>query len=428
MKKNPPLHGQSSFASAVRCGSGRTAYWIALALLGLTALNPTGALAQENAPTALASSQHDGNGDARSVGDVYVMTNAVNGNAVVVFERDADGRLKKTETVWTGGRGTGGLLENQGALMLGQGNRWLFAANPGSDDISVFSVGEGGGLRLVDVVPSGGDRPVSLTVSQDLLYVLNAGSQGNITAFRVGPRGRLAQLFNSTRNLSTTGSQPCPAVVKDLGDPDAICSIAGPTTIGFDPNGDVLVVTERLTGRIDTWTVGDDGRATPAEIFSQPANSTPFGFDFAQRGRLILANSFQDLPGLGAASSFLLSANGQLTPKTATLGNGNTSSCWTIITNDGHVAFVTNPVSQAVTSYTIKADGTLSLRNHQAGTLTGGDPRDPALSEDGRFLYVLSNKTAVISAFRVKEDGSLKLLDFDAGQGFPPGANGLAAY
>lgn len=57
--------------------------------------------------------------------------------------------------------------------------------NVGSDDLSVFRV-VSGGLRLVDVVPSGGDEPYSVTVRGSLVYVLNNGGAGvgNITGFR----------------------------------------------------------------------------------------------------------------------------------------------------------------------------------------------------------------------------------------------------
>ncbi len=362
-----------------------------------------------------------------AAGFVYVMTNGVTANGVVTFRRGADGRLTNAGTVATGGRGTGNLLENQGSLILAQGGGWLFAANAGSDDISVFRVLEGAGLELVDRVPSGGDRPVSLTVSEDLLYVLNTGSSGNITGFVVGSDGRLSQLANSTRPLSSTASAICPPLVLDAGDPNALCSATGATTIGFDPSGDVLVVTERLTSRIDTWTVGDDGRLTLAQVFQAQAGSTPFGFDFAQGGRLVLANAFLDTPGLGAASSFILSSNGQLTQATATLGNGQGASCWTIIANDGRYAYVSNPVSRTIASYTIQDDGSITLLRAVAADLAGADPRDPGLSDNGRFLYVLNNLTATVSAFRVEGDGSLTLLAFNAGDGFPIGANGLAA-
>lgn len=388
----------------------------------LTAFGPL--LSGQNLSTEAQSRDRDK--DDTVVGAVYVASNSIHGNEVLIFRRHADGRLSEEGRVATGGRGTGGLLENQGSVTLSKGGEWLFVANPGSDDISVFRVIEGGGLVFVDREPSGGDRPVSLTVTQNLLYVVNAGSSGNITGFKVRPNGKLEQIPGSIRPLSTTAFETCQPPVVDLGDQNAKCSIAGPTTIGFSPDGNVLVVTERSVSRIDTWTLDDNGLATSSGIFQQPVDSTPFGFAFADRGRIVVADSFLDRAGLGAASSFILSDDGVLTDKTVALGNGNASSCWIVISNDGRFVFVTQPVSQSITSYAIEPDGSLSLLNPSAAEVPGGDPRDQHLSGNGRFLYVLNNRTGSVTSFRVRGDGSLVLLSLTAGE-VPSGANGLAA-
>src|SRR6266849_9719364 len=124
-----------------------------------------------------------------AAGAVYTMNNSSNGNRVLVFARAADGTLTAAGSFETGGLGTGGGLGSQGALVLSSNERWLFAVNAGSNDISAFAV-ERRGLSLVDRVPSGGRRPLSLAVHDDLLYVLNAGGAAgdndNITGFRVG--------------------------------------------------------------------------------------------------------------------------------------------------------------------------------------------------------------------------------------------------
>ncbi|MBA2304108.1 MAG: beta-propeller fold lactonase family protein [Acidobacteria bacterium] len=364
------------------------------------------------------------------VGAVYVLDNAAAANQVVEFRRAADGRLAPAGTFATGGRGTGDLLDAQGTLILSEGNRWLFAANAGSDDISVFAVLEGGGLTLTSRVASGGDRPISLTVSEDLLYVLNSGGSGNITAFDIGPGGGLTQLAASSRPFSTTASAPCPRPGDIALDPDAQCNVAGPAQVQFSSGGHVLAVTERATSLILTYVVGDDGRATPAGVYQGPANSTPFGFDFAKRGRLIVSNAFLDLPNLGAASSFIVSATGDITEVTgaAAAPNGQTASCWLIVSNSGRVAFIANPIAATLTSYTINNDGSLSLLNGQAGLIgEAGDPRDMALNENGRFLYALNNRAATLSSFVVRGDGSLVRLELRAADGFPANAVGLAA-
>jgi 6-phosphogluconolactonase (cycloisomerase 2 family) len=132
-------------------------------------------------------------------GAVYVLTNQVN-NAVAAFHRAADGRLTTAGEFSTGGAGDPVAippdpptdpLASQGALVFGPGNQFLFAVNAGSNQISVLSV-QRANLDLVDVVDSGGVRPISLTVHENLLYVLNEGGTPNITGFTIGGDGTLA--------------------------------------------------------------------------------------------------------------------------------------------------------------------------------------------------------------------------------------------
>jgi 6-phosphogluconolactonase len=142
-------------------------------------------------------------------GAVYVLTNQVE-NAVAVFHRSAQGTLTPAGEFPTGGAGDpvppggGGPapdpLASQGALILGRGNQLLFAVNAGSNQVSVLKI-RGGALDLVDVVDSGGTRPISLTLHEGLLYVLNAGGTPNITGFSVGDDGTLTPLADSTQPL-----------------------------------------------------------------------------------------------------------------------------------------------------------------------------------------------------------------------------------
>ncbi|MCA1603517.1 MAG: lactonase family protein [Acidobacteria bacterium] len=369
---------------------------VATLMQSTTSAQSTALLRSEDAtaPTLLLEARSN-KGRSSNVGAVYVNDNSTPRNAVTIFHRRADGSLVRAGRVATGGRGTGNLLEAQGSLVLSEGNEWLFAVNAGSDEISVFAVVEGDGLVLVDKVPSGGDRPISLSVSEDLLYVLNAGSEGNITGFTINPKGRLTPLEGSTRRLSTTEVETCPFLFRDLDEPNSLCSVAGPAQVQFSP--------------------GADGVG-------------PVGFDIAKRNRVVVSNGFLDAPGQGGAASYLVSGTGIVNTVTGNVPNGQTASCWVIITNDGRYAYVFNPVSATITSYTIQDDGGISLLNLVGGDVSGGDPRDPALSMNGRYLYVLNNRTATISSFLVRGDGSLVRLDLRAGRGFPSGAVGLAAH
>ena len=159
---------------------------------------------------AAAPAAHGGN---RIAGAVYALTNAPTGNEVVVWNRADDGSLTPAGSYATGGLGSGAGLGSQGAIILSEDNRWLFAVNAGSNDISSFQV-EGQGLKLISRVASGGTLPTSLTVYDDLLYVLNAGGSGNITGFVISWRGRLAQIAELDAPAERAGNRARPGVVR----------------------------------------------------------------------------------------------------------------------------------------------------------------------------------------------------------------------
>ena len=118
---------------------------------------------------------------------VYAQSNDADANEVLVFERRADGALASREAVATGGRGTGKPhLPSQSSIVLSQDGRHLLVVNAGSDELSLFSVGDGG-LRLSDRVASGGATPISVAVSGNLVYALNNGTP-SITGLRPAAR------------------------------------------------------------------------------------------------------------------------------------------------------------------------------------------------------------------------------------------------
>src|SRR5207302_8891655 len=105
-------------------------------------------------------------------GTVYTRTTPPAGNAVAVFGRAADGTLAPQGQFPTGGAGTGAGLGSQGAVVLSNDNRQLFAVNAGSNSISLFTV-RPNGLELDATVRSGGTQPISPTGHGSPLYRLN---------------------------------------------------------------------------------------------------------------------------------------------------------------------------------------------------------------------------------------------------------------
>src|SRR5216683_7157135 len=176
---------------------------LALATAAIAACSPNRGGTGLTGPAALRAARVDvsavgGSGE----GAVYTLTNQTSGNAVAIFTRAADGRLTAAGTVSTGGTGTGAGLGSQGALALNDEGQLLFAVNAGSNEISAFQVNPEARLSLVARTPSGGTRPISLTVHGHLVYVLNAGGSGNISGFTIDVNGALTPLAGSTRPLS----------------------------------------------------------------------------------------------------------------------------------------------------------------------------------------------------------------------------------
>ncbi|MFN8441719.1 MAG: beta-propeller fold lactonase family protein [Caldilineaceae bacterium] len=346
-----------------------------------------------------------------AAGMVFVATNAmdpIRGNEIVMYRRDGNGQLTVTGRFPSGGQGLGSGLGSQNSLLLSDNGQWLFAVNAGSNEISVFAV-EKAGLILTDKVASGGVRPTSLTVRKNVLYVLNAGDPGNITAFGLNKLGKLAALANSTRFLSNNGSGAAPA----------------PAQVSFTPDGRHLVVSERSSNLIDLYKIDKNGLATGPTSFNS-SGVTPFGFAFGKDGTLIVSEAFGGAVNGSAVSSYRIQGD-QLQLLSGSVATGQTAACWIITSKDGRYGYSTNAGSASLSGYRVENDGRITLLNGRAGdTGTGTGPTDAAVSHNGRWAYVLSPRSQTVVAFMMQADGSL----VPAGSfgGLQTGPAGIAAW
>ena len=336
-------------------------------------------------------------------GAVYVLTNQT-ANSVMVFARAADGTLSLSGNFPTGGAGAGtGVdpLGSQGSLVLGRWHQRLFAVNAGSNDVSVFAV-DGLNLRLLDRAPSGGTTPVSVAVHENLVYVVNGGGTPNIQGFLVEPSsGDLIQIPGS--------SQPLPGGAS-----------ASPGQIGISPDGDVLLVTEKGTNQIETWTLTDEGLPVNGKVIASHG-AVPFGFTFVRSDVALITEAKPS-----AVSSYETNEDGTLDLITGTVLDNGAANCWIEATKNNRYAFVTNTGSGTISSYLIAADGSISLLNATAAvTGPGTAPIDFALSDDSHFLFVRLGTKGTVAGFRVENDGSLTPLGVVSG--VPAGTQGLAA-
>ena len=254
--------------------------------------------------------------------------------------------------------------------------RIVLAVNPGSNSVAAFAVGPDG-PQLLNTAPSGGNRPVSVAVRKNLVYVLNKDNVTltSVSGFWLGGDG-LTPIAGSTRLLHA-------------GATDA-------AQVKFTPDGQTLVVTGRSSQQIDTFHIGADGLLSGLQSFGVAPGGTPFGFDFDNKGHLLVS-----LAGVGASSgaaSYAVDTDGALTTITTPIESGQAAACWLVASKDGRFAFVANAASASVSTYAVGPDGSLEFRG--ATTVPGMTPLDLGLSENGRFLYVLAAGSHGIAASR----------------------------
>jgi len=360
----------------------------------------------ENSITANKSSGEDESISQRgnNRGFVYTLSNETSGNKVITYKRAANGSLTYIASYASGGDGSGGGLGNQGAVIISNDGDVLLAVNAGSNTISSFKI-TGNGLNLKSTVSSGGITPVSIAQHNDLVYVLNAGGNGNISGFRLGENDKLTPLSSSTRPLSS--------------------SMAGAAQVSFVRNGKVLVITEKATNKIITYTVNASGR--PEAMHSITAASpTPFGFAPGRFGNIYVSEAVGGAPNASNVSSYHISYNGSISLSEGPVATGQSAACWVVLTENGRYIYTTNTASNNLSSYTVHpVNGNINLFQSAAAT-SGMGPIDAALTDNSKYLYVLNAGSHSITGYSVAGNGTLTALPGTI-TGLPASTNGLAA-
>ena len=361
----------------------------------------TGPLAQ--AAPSFSLGRAEGGADPDHGGAVYTLTNAADGNSVVAFRRSGDGTLTRIGAFSTGGLGVGGTVDpltSQFAVALSPRHDALFAVNAGSNQLSSFRVQEHGALELASLVASGGKRPVSIAVHERLLYVLNT-DDNSLQGFRIEASARLVPITKGRRSLATGAS--------------------GAAAVRFTPDGRQLVVSERVSNRLEVFRVERNGRLSEP-VVSQASAGASFGFDITPHNQPIVSET------QGSVTSYALARGGALTPITASISTGGTAPCWVIVTTDGKFAYATNTGTSSIAEFRVSADGKLSaLAGSPKAVDAGSIPLD--LDQvDGRLVYTLETGKGVIGAFLIGGDGRLTAIAEVAAGTPSSGFQGIAAF
>jgi 6-phosphogluconolactonase len=362
--------------------------------------------------------------DNQFVGRVYVLTNQLTGNTVVVLGRNANGTLTRLQEVSTGGLGSGpgprppafgtgpgpDALNSADAITMTEDGRFLLATNAGSNELSVMAV-TNDGLTLVDKVSSDGQFPISVTANGNLVYVLNQRGTPNITGFRMDFNGRVHEIRNSVQTVGASGSAP--------------------GEVKFTPDGELLIVAETLANFVDLFKVDENGLVRDRVRF--PSNNrTPLAVAFGHHHVLALTEGDmlgpqQGIPGGSSLSTYRITDDDTLEPISKAVPNGQTATCWTRFSKNGHYVFTGNTGSGTISAYSVTPQGDLSLLAAVAAN-TGGPasvPLDLDVTRDGKYLYGISSLIGRVMGWRIEEDGTLTPVD--SVEGFPLTIQGIVA-
>ncbi len=312
---------------------------------------------------------------------VFVQTDNLAGNQIVVYSRTPWGVLSQRGIYDTGGLGgqlPGSVVDHlasQGSLVRDREDGLMYAVNAGSDTISVFEVNDER-LTLRQTIRSGGRFPVSITVHRGIVYVLNARDGGRLQGFAVHDKA-LVPIPGSGRALGLATSE----------EPQFLHT---PGQVQFSPSGSQLIITTKASGSaIEVFGVSPvSGLLSVSPVVNPEPGAVPFAVTFDPEGHLIVAEA-----GTNALARFSLAANGIVSLIDA-VATGQAGTCW-VVSAGGRGLFASNAGSASVSVF----------RGGQSLTpfgliATDGGPVDATVAENGEFLYVQTGAAGIVDEYR----------------------------
>lgn len=357
----------------------------------------------------------------------FVYTNDdVNPNTVSAFGVDASGFLTPVpgSPFPTGGIGGGAAFTASRITTVGN---FLYVSNGGSNNVSAFSIDSASGV-LTPVAGSpfatggtAGSIGISLAGTPDgnFLYAINGISQ-DVRIFHIGPGGELTPVgplvptgvrLQSGAKVSPDG-QWLAVVLGSFGLHGAVAMFSIDSTTGelAPVAGSPFPI--RPSGE-------NDGRAIGIDI--NCASDTLFVGEVT--------------PGTTVLDVFSINqASGALTPiPNSPFESGGVNSSVPLLCTDDTILYVSNqgfPLPATVSSYTVAADGSLSLVPGSPFSAGPGalEPVGMATDQAGTFLFV-ANVNAGVSVYGTDSTGFLMLVPgspFPTGR--PRGLRALAAF
>ena len=262
------------------------------------------------------------------------------------------------------------------SLVIHPSGKYLYAANSGSNNISLYKISNTGGLTEVTPRTIAGTSPTILVMDAggNFLYAANAGSF-DISVFSIdSSSGQLTAVPQSSGATAPIGLSAL--------------------NMALNPSGDTLYITGQANlGYIEEFPVSQGVLARPpAGPFTTGNN--PYGLVIDPSGKYLYTANRAD----NSISGFTINAvDGSLT---SLFDSGESYSAPTalLIDKSGKFLYVANQGSSNTAAYNIGSDGGLTLfGNSPFGT--AASPTVLATDSSGKFFFVGNQSSPVIQSF-----------------------------
>jgi 6-phosphogluconolactonase len=271
------------------------------------------------------------------------------------------------------------------SVVIHPSNKFLYAANSGEGDISLFTIAVGGALTEVTprtTVGNGITTPLFLAMDSagSFLYVGSTGiSNAAVSVFSIDA---------GSGALSPVSGSPF-----QIGIP--------PTNMALSPNGSSLYVlgAGAPQGFIEVWSITSGALSQLVQIIQPGAN--PSGIAIDPSGSFLYVANTTD----NSISEYSMGSTGVLTElqQSSPLGQSSQYSgpVSLLVDNSGKFLYVANSGTSNLSAYAIGSDGSLTILS-TSPFATSSQPNFIATDVSGKHLYVGNQaSSAIIQAYNL---------------------------
>ena len=254
------------------------------------------------------------------------------------------------------------------ALAIHPSGKYLYAANSGSNNISLYTINSTGGLTEVTPRTNAGTSPTLLAIDSagSFLYAANSGSF-DISVFSINSsNGDLSPVAQTSGATAPIGMQAM--------------------NIALTPSGNFFYVTgqpELQGGFIEVFPLSHGVLGTPVAGSPFLTGNIPLGIAIDSSGSHLYTANKQD----NSISPFTINSDGSLTPIGSAIGETFTGPVSLLIDKSGKYLYVANQGSSNVAAYGIGSDGSLTLLTGSPFS-TGSQPSVLAGDSSGKYFFV----------------------------------------